>query len=388
MQQNVARKLLAHALSARQIANMIVADYRAGIRRAILIMGENGIGKTAIASALMKTPEFKGHIFSYIDCTNLSLGDFTMPSIDRDTMTTHYAPNARFGVSKINNRAIEGSRPVFMLFDEMTKAGKAISNMLAPAYYEYRIGDLEFPDRSAVIMTGNLEVENLGDQMEAHKATRLVKVVMRKPTAEEWLTDYALPTNVHPIVRAWVREHPFVLDQSFLNFVADGIDIKDKNRGNPYIYDARDPSCKAYVSPRTLQFASETLYAADEYDAADRDYMVAARLVGTIGEPAMQSIRAFLMLDKELPSIAEIERDPAKCPVPTNRLAHLLLVEKLMSWTNDRKRAVIACTYISRLADEMQALFVRDVTNQPGKALHFVTVKEFVTICQKQQQVI
>ena len=388
MEATVAQKLLSYALNAEQITNAAIANYRIGARRTMFIQGENGIGKTAILYTLQAMPEFKDHIFSYIDCANLSLGDFTMPAIDKETMTTHYAPNARFGVTKHNHKGVKNAKPVVLFLDELTKAGKAVSNMLAPTIYEWRIGDLYLPEGSLVFGTGNLEGENLGDAMEAHKATRLIKVVMRKPNSDEWLKNFAMPRDLSPLVRSWVRENPQVLDQSFLNFVADGINIRDKQKGNPYIFDARDPGSKAYVSPRTLEFAADIITASQYYPADTRDYVMSAQLVGTIGESAMQSIRAFVHLDRELPTIAEVHADPLKAPVPKQRLAHLLMADKLLSATNDRTKASATCKYISRLGTEFQSLFAREVTTQSTTTLFFSTVPEFHKILQENRTVI
>lgn len=388
MQAIVAQKLLAHAINAEQIVSIAQANLRLGVRRTLFIQGENGIGKTAVLNALQALPEFKDHIFSYIDCANLSLGDFTMPAIDKESMTTHYAPNARFGVTKQNHRAVKGAKPVVLFLDEFTKAGKAVSNMLAPTIYEYRIGDLYLPEGSLVFGTGNLEGENLGDQMEAHKATRLIKVTMKKPSSEEWMRNFAMPRDINHVVRAWVRETPQLLDQSFLNFVADGIDIRDRQKGNPFIYDARDPGCKAYVSPRTLEFAADIVTASDQYPPATRDYVMSAQLVGTIGEAAMQSLRAFVHLDRDIPSIQQVMADPLGTPVPKQRMAHMLMTDKLLSATNDRKAASAACKYITRLGIEFQALFAREVTAQSNKTLHFSTVPEFHKILQDNRTVI
>jgi hypothetical protein len=48
----------------------------------------------------------------YVDCANLDLGDLAMPVVDRETMTTHYAPSARFGVARGQ------TRPVLLMLDE------------------------------------------------------------------------------------------------------------------------------------------------------------------------------------------------------------------------------------------------------------------------------
>ena len=49
-------------LSFDEIVTIIKAYYKQGIRRTILIEGENGIGKTAVYHALRNDPMFADHI--------------------------------------------------------------------------------------------------------------------------------------------------------------------------------------------------------------------------------------------------------------------------------------------------------------------------------------
>jgi len=63
-----------------------------------------------------------------IDCTQLSDGSVWMPDIDRECGVSRELPNERFGVSKTNQKGINGSRPAFIALDEIAKAKQYIKS--------------------------------------------------------------------------------------------------------------------------------------------------------------------------------------------------------------------------------------------------------------------
>ena len=108
-----------------------------GSTNTLLLRGQPGIGKSSILANLQR--ELPDYQVCYIDVANLDLGDLGMPVIDKETMTTSYAPNVRFGVGRGQNR------PVVLMLDELGKASRPVLNMLLPVILEHRIGDVELP---------------------------------------------------------------------------------------------------------------------------------------------------------------------------------------------------------------------------------------------------
>ena len=203
-------------LSFDEIVTIIKAHYKQGIRRTILIEGENGIGKTAVYHALRNDPMFANHIaVDPIDATQLSDGSVWMPDIDREAGVSRELPNERFGLSKTNRLGVNGSRPVLCFIDEFAKAAPYVKNILAPLIYNYRNGDYHFPEGSLVITATNLGVEGLGDNIPAHIRNRLIRVKMRKPTLNE-TRAYAERKGWDYRVIATLVKHPQVFD-SFLD---------------------------------------------------------------------------------------------------------------------------------------------------------------------------
>ena len=123
-----------------------------GHKRTIIVEGENGIGKTALFHALKAMPKFANHIaVDPIDCTQLSDGSVWMPDLDREHGISRELPNERFGVSKDNQRGVNGGKPVLIMLDEIAKAPQFIKNVLAPIVYEKRLGAYHFVEGSVEI---------------------------------------------------------------------------------------------------------------------------------------------------------------------------------------------------------------------------------------------
>ena len=87
-------------LSHQQVANFIK---NVGPKRTVLILGENGIGKSSLYHTLAQDPDFDDHIkVDPIDCTQLSDGSLFMPDLDRERGVSTELPNERLGVGKHN----------------------------------------------------------------------------------------------------------------------------------------------------------------------------------------------------------------------------------------------------------------------------------------------
>ena len=200
-------------LSFKQVSNLIK---NVGHKRTIIVQGENGIGKTALFHALARDPQFANHIHvDPIDCTQLSDGSVWMPDIDRELGVSRELPNERFGVSKFNQRGINGAKPIMVFLDELAKSPQFIKNVLAPIVYEQRVGNYHFVEGSVVVAATNLAIEGLGDSIQAHLRNRLVFVKMRKPTSDEWV-KWATDNGINPMVIAFVNNEPRVM-QSFMD---------------------------------------------------------------------------------------------------------------------------------------------------------------------------
>jgi len=354
-------------LNFKQVKQVVKA---VGSKRTIIIQGENGIGKTAIFHDLERDPDFANHISVKLDCTQMSDGSVWMPDIDRDLGVSRELPNERFGVSKVNQRGINGARPSLVFLDEIAKAKQYIKDVLAPIVYERRVGNYEMSEGSVVFCGTNLAIEGLGDSIQAHLRNRLVFLTMRKPNQPEW-REWAIEGGINPIVIACTDENPHWFD-SFIDYDVGGKYAgKDQARENDLIFNPR-LSQQAYITPRSLHAASDIVWAKDSMDVDS----LQACLTGTIGRAGAEVMGAYIRFGEDTPQFSEIVSKPSSCRIPSNPVAQIITVLKCVTQTSTREEAEACTEYVMRNRRELQSMFANNIANSP-RAVLFVTVKPF-----------
>jgi hypothetical protein len=366
-------------LSFDEIVSVIKAHHKQGIRRTILIEGENGIGKTAVYHALRNDPMFANHIaVDPIDATQLSDGSVWMPDIDREAGVSRELPNERFGLSKNNRLGVNGSRPVLCFIDEFAKAAPYVKNILAPLIYNYRNGDYHFPEGSHVIMGTNLGIEGLGDNIPAHIRNRLIRVKMRKPTLDE-TRAYAECKGWDYRVIATLVKHPQVFD-SFLDYEEGGKYAgKSLAKDNPFIYNPREMQ-DAYASPRSFETASDIVKTLDDVGMN----LVRAQLWGAVGSFA-ENICTTIRVGNTLPEFPLIVRDPHNAPLVKDPVAQIIQAQQFVQLANTREEAEAVTTYVERMREEIKHMFIAAISNST-KVTTFVRVEAFGRLLRESKQ--
>jgi preprotein translocase subunit Sss1 len=356
-------------LSAQQVLNLIAT---VGHKRTVIVEGENGIGKTALFHQLKRMPQFANHIaVDPIDCTQLSDGSVWMPDLDRENGVSRELPNERFGVSKFNQRGINGGKPIMVFLDEIAKSPQFIKNVLAPIVYEQRVGNYHFVEGSVVFCATNLAVEGLGDSIQAHLRNRLVFVKMRKPTADEWV-KWATDNGINPMVIAFVSNEPRVM-QSFMDYEKGGMfEGKDLSKDNGFIFNPKSMQL-AYATPRSLVAASDILNTG--LGVLDDDTLEAA-LVGTVGATTAQALSSFIRFGREICEYARVIKSPDTAPLSDNPTAQLIQVFQFVTRVADRTEAEAIVKYVWRMRAEMQSIFCNTVATSQRVAM-FATINEF-----------
>lgn len=293
------------------------------------LRGEPGIGKTSIALAIQ---QMTGYPLSLVDVPNLDLGDVAMPIIDHDAKVTRYYPNARFG---IHNKC-----PIILVFDEFTKGSEPVMNMLHPALetFKPRLGDEGITDGSIIYLTGNLDTDGVGDSLAAHTRQRIGELIVRKPTAEEWLA-WAANNGIAAVLMAWVSRYRYCL-ASYL----DGI-------VNEFNFNPAEPQNNV-VSPRTLELASRVILQRAHFS----DDALRASLIGILGMPAATSIMSFLKFQEHLPSLKDILESPRTAIVPDQLGARAILTFNLLEYV-EKDTLTNIMEYLRRMDEEWQVVF-------------------------------
>jgi hypothetical protein len=356
-------------LSSSQVINLIAA---VGHKRTVIVEGENGIGKTALFHQLKRMPQFANHIaVDPIDCTQLSDGSVWMPDLDRENGISRELPNERFGVSKTNQRGVNGGKPIMVFLDEIAKAPQFIKNVLAPIVYEQRVGNYHFVDGSVVFCATNLSVEGLGDSIQAHLRNRLVFVKMRKPTADEWV-KWATDAGINPMVIAFVSNEPRVM-ASFLDYEKGGMfEGKDMSKDNGFIFNPKSTQL-AYATPRSLAAAGDIL---DAGLGVLDDTTIEQALIGTVGHTTAEALSSFVRFGREICDYARVIKDPKTAPLSDNPTAQLIQVFQFVSRAKDRTEAEAIVTYVWRMRAEMQSIFCNTVATSQRVDL-FITLSDF-----------
>ena len=331
------------SINLNQAANLI---RNVGSTNTVLLRGTPGIGKSSILNTLARDlPDYQ---MCYIDVANLDLGDLGMPVIDKDTMVTSYAPNARFGVGRGQ------TRPVVLMLDELGKASRPVLNMLLPVILEGRIGDVPLPTGSIVFGTTNLDTDGVGDNIPAHAFNRMTVVTVANPTSDEWI-DWASGHDVAPEVMAFAKQYPQVFD-----CYAD-LDKKDKN---PYIFNPMTGNTRAFCSPRSLAKASNIIKQRSVLGTA-----LIPALAGTVGEAAARDMEALVNLADQLPLFENIVRDPAKTKVPKGAGA-LFILAFMLAGRVDADTLDPVMDYAERIGAESfeaHALFITSLASNRNK---------------------
>jgi hypothetical protein len=340
------------SISLQQTADLILA---VGTHTTVLAQGEMGIGKSSILKTLRDKLGDRYH-YCYGDMTTKDVGDFLVPKIRslNDTEVCSFIPNEEFG--------FHHDKPIVLMLDEIGKASKAVMNACLRLMLERKLGVYELPKGSIVFATTNLATEGIGDMLPPHARNRLCVVKVRKPTADEWLENYALDNGIAPEILQTVKQFPQML-ASFEDY--------DNHKDNEYIYDPRTPR-PSFTTPRSLEKASDIIKKAKPLGMD----ILGHALKGTIGDRATYDTLSIVQLGDQLPDWESIIKDPIKTPIPKSPSAVCMLVYSAVQQV-EKDTMPFWLKYMARLSKESQGLFATSVM-RTNKKLIVGTNKEFI----------
>ena len=336
-----AERLFAQSID--EIADSIMAT---GSKITTLVQGHMGTGKSSILKILAE--RLPTHVPCYFDCTTKDLGDLMLPKILSDDSNEHYVrfvPNEEMG--------LHHEQPIILMIDEFGKANPAVKNGMMRIMLERSMGTKKLHPDSIIFATTNLGGEGVGDLLMPHHRNRITTIRMRKPSAGEWIDNFAINAGINPALILWVKEHGEQLFQSFEEIEKPD----DEVGGNPYIYHPKAQR-PAFVTPRSLELASHWLWAKDKIS----DNSLKSNLIGTLGDRAGSDLGAYIRLVDELPKQEEIKTSPKTAKVPTSASAVVMVVYRALATMN--KEWIDAwMDYLVRLDLEAQGLFAMQVRN-------------------------
>jgi hypothetical protein len=312
-----------------------------------------GCGKSSIGKILAE--EFKTHRFCYFDGTTKDLGDMMFPEVVRDDPNAacsyvRFAPNEEMGMH------FDG--PAIVMLDEIGKMQPAVKNASMRLMLEREFAGRKLHPDSIIFATTNLGAEGVGDLLMPHHGNRITEVRLKKPTADEWIEEFAYNAGIHTAIMSWVRENGGALFASFE-------DVSNPD-DNPYIYHPKAQRAK-FVTPRSLELASHWLHAKDKISSNT----LKQALMGTIGARGGADLEAYIALYDQLPKAKDIIDSPQTAKVPETASAMVMLVNRAIA--NMTQEFVTPwLNYMDRLDKEAQVLFVLQVRKPTYKKQHMV----------------
>ena len=309
-----------------------------GDKVTVFAQGHIGTGKSSMLKML--GARFPDHHLSYIDCTNLDVGDLAIPKVNGDVTT--FVPNEMLGLHL--------NKPIILMFDELSKASSAVKKAVLRILLERAHGTRSLPEGSIVFATGNLALEGVADLLEAHARNRMCVVKVRKYIAMEWVERFAIHNDIDPIVIGTALEYP----QMFQSFE----DVEDP-ANNLYIHHPKSPRA-AFVTPRSMEQASHIIKATRHLPDDVRIHA----LMGVVGEAAAMDMMTMAKLDDELPGWERLLKDPENVAVPKSGVASCMLVAKAVMRV-EKETFGSWMTFCKRMPKEAQALFARTIMGNP-----------------------
>jgi hypothetical protein len=328
-----------------------------GNENPIHLVGEPGVGKTAMHERLCKRLGMKG---VYMDVPNIELGDIGIPMPNHETKTTALYPNEAWG--------IHTGEPLVFFLDEFTKGSEAVKNTLHPLLNERRLANFKLHPDSVVVTAGNNNTDGVGDVMKAHSLNRITIMPVRKPTSDEW-REWGSGNGVAPEVLAWAKQYP----HAFATYT------DASQADNPYIFNPKT-SQKSFVSPRSLFKASNII---KKRDLISKNALEVA-LAGTIGNAAAKDMVAFVDVADSLPTWEQIIDKPTEAKVPESPAALCILAYGALQKV-DRQSISKWFEYMKRTSTELQSVFCLSASKSKEKREIVLSSKVFVDWMREKQ---
>lgn len=325
-----------------QFKDLIVARFKAKIKRALLVESSPGLGKTQIAA--QAAAELKVG-FKTIHAPLLQPEDYGLPVVhgkNKDELT--------FIVSAEKFPLVGSDCPDegIFLIDELSQADNASQKILANLIQEREIHGKKLKPGWAIVATGNRQSDRAGaNRILGHLSNRLTRVEL-EASLDDW-TQWALANEVKTEVIAFIRFRPELLS----NYEP----AKDIN-ATPRAW-TEGVSCSIGVIDKALEFAVFT---------------------GDVGEGPASEFMGFLKVFRELPNPDQILLDPKKASVPKDPATQYAVCGALVARVTSSNFGR-ALTYIKRLPTEFSVLFVKDALI---KCPDINQTKEFIDWASKE----
>lgn len=296
-------------------------------KRAAMIWGSPGVGKSAIIAGLAK---------------ELGLELLDMRLVMRDTVDMRGVPfvddNGRTQWAVPAEFPKPGTSGIWFL-DEANAAHPQVQVVAYQLTHDRQIGEYKVPDGWVIVLAGNKETDGaVVHKMSSALGSRVIHLEL-DVDLNDW-ANWAKSADVHPMIRAFVKFRPNLLH-------------------------AFDPKLKArtFPCPRTWEIASDIMKAGPDV-SVEHDLFI-----GTVGEGAAIELSGFARSWRSIPDLDDIIANPGTAAVPDAQREIGALYAVAIGLSN-RANVVnfgAIVKYLERLPVEFNVMATTDAVKRDGE---------------------
>lgn len=309
-----------------------------------MITGSPGCGKSALIHKI--ADEFNLELIdmrlSQCDPTDL-LG---FPSIDKKVGKASYVPMNTFPLDT-------DSKPVgkdgWLLFlDEFNSAPLSVQAAAYKLVLDRKVGQFELNKNVVIACAGNKDTDNaIVNRMSTAMQSRLIHLEL-EVDFKNWL-DWASEADIDYRVRAYI------------NFKPD----------NLYAF-RPDHNDKTFACSRTWEFISKLIKGWDSIAPTKLPL-----LAGTISEGVAREFSSFCQIFKDLPTVADIARDPTGIRMP-DEPSTLYAISGSVGNHCTESNIDKLMQFVERMPIEFQIITLRDVVKRKKDLIQNASVRGWI----------
>lgn len=326
-------------LTMRQLQRLIAREakriFEGGKPLSLYIVGDPGIGKTAVISNASKKlgfEEFYAFHGSYREPT-----EFGLPWPDPGTGTFRMLP--------LNVLNYPAETKLCLFLDELPQSMPATQNAMAQLIHEHRCGDLVLPEMTLLIAAGNKATNRANTfNLGSHLKNRM-KTIYVRCDPKEWVEDVANPRKYHSAVVSYIRSSPEMLTKI-------------------------DTDSDAFPTPRSWSDVGDLLRVSEGQEVEGQDALIEQALIeGAVGSQAGKMFLGHLKVYRELRDPQVIFNNPTRCKVPEGeKSAQIMWAEiTMLGRIVDKDTIDPAMQYIKRVPAEYQVICMHDILMRKGQ---------------------
>ena len=321
-------------MTVREFQKCVEFNIRHNLKHAILGLGAPGVGKSQCVRQLGDKYGYKVIDLRLAQMSEVEIGGLIFPNEAKDR-TIWLTPDI------LPDEKRDGEKTILLL-DELTSCSRRVQVAAYQLILDRRIGQYTLPEGTFVIALGNREDdEGVYTQLGGPLADRF-EIHFIEPDFREWLEDFALPNQIHPLVR------------DFLSFKPSALSTREPGEGE-----------LIFPTPRSWERVSDIL----KLEENVYDQTIRQKIIGNVGEAEGNQFIDFCMKNAKPVTAAEFLEKEATPPSDPDQIS--ILVSSLLEFT----RGIENIPKVSMLSGEK-----RDTLEKVIRALFRLPRAEYTVV--------